>query len=88
VHLEVADLEASGVEIVDAVTLPADVSAEVARLVEQRSTVGGLRAELAASTRRAAADLRRRGFSTRDVGELLGVSGARVAQMDREPHTD
>jgi predicted transcriptional regulator len=59
----------------------------VDRLIDQRSTVDALRSELARSTRAAAADLRRLGFSTRDVGEILGISGSRVAQMDRESGT-
>lgn len=84
VHLEVDDLSAAGVEVVDDVRLPAEISSEVERLVEQRSTVEALRAEVAAATRRAAADLRELGLSTRDVAEILGISGARVAQIDRD----
>ena len=84
VHLEVDDLADAGIEIVDDVRVPAAVAAEVDRLVEQRTTFDALRSDLARSTRRAAAELRRLGFSTRDVGEILGISGARVAQMDRE----
>ena len=84
VHLEVDDLADAGIEVVDNVRVPPAVSEEVGRLVEQRSTFDALRSDLARSTRRAAADLRRLGFSTRDVGEILGISGARVAQMDRE----
>ena len=84
VHLEVDDLSTAGIEVIDDVRLPAAIAAEVGRLVERRSTVESLRTEVARSTRRAAADLRRLGFSTRDVGEILGISGARVAQIDRE----
>ena len=84
VHLEVADLVSAGVEVVDDVRLPATVSDEVERLIAQRSTVDALRADVAEATRRAAGNLRRLGLSTRDVGEILGVSGARIAQIDRE----
>lgn len=84
VYLEAVDLAAAGVEVVDDVRLPAEISDEVKRLIDQRSKVETLRAEVAAATRRAAADLRRIGLSTRDVGEILGISGARVAQIDRE----
>ncbi len=84
VHLEVADLDAAGVEVMDDVRLPRNVSDEISRLIEQRSRVEALRAELAEATRRAAADLRRIGLSTRDVGEILGISGSRVAQIERE----
>jgi predicted RNase H-like HicB family nuclease len=87
VHLEVEDLAASGVEVVDDVRLPTAISDEVDRVLAQRSTVETLRMEVAEATRRAAADLRRLGLSTRDVGEILGISGARVAQIDRESKT-
>ena len=84
VYLEVDDLTAAGVEVDDDVRLPTEISDEVHRLIDQRSKVEALRAEVAEATRRAAADLRRMGLSTRDVGEILGISGARVAQIDRE----
>ena len=84
VHLEVADLAKSGVELIDDVRLPREISTEIDRLIDQRSRVVTLRAELAASTRLTAADLRKLGLSTRDVGEILGISGSRVAQIDRE----
>lgn len=84
VYLEVADLAAAGVEVVDDVRLPAGVADEIERLINQRSKAEALRAEVAEATRRAAADLRRLGLSTRDVGEILGISGARVAQIERE----
>lgn len=84
VHLEIHDLSASGVEVVDDVRLPADLSREVDRVIDQRSKAETLRAEVTRSTRRAAAELRRLGLSTRDVGEILGISGARVAQLDRD----
>ena len=84
VHLEVADLAAAGVEVIDDVRLPAEISSEVERLNDQRSTAEALRTEVAAATRRAATDLRQMGLSTRDVAEILGISGARVAQIDRE----
>jgi predicted RNase H-like HicB family nuclease len=87
VHLEVDDLAAAGVDVVDDVRLPDDVAPEVTRLVQQRSTVNALRTELASSTRGTAARLRRLGFSTRDVGEILGISGARAAQLNRESDT-
>jgi hypothetical protein len=87
VYLEVADLAAAGIEVVDDVQLPAEISEEVSRLVDQRSKVESLRTEVAEATRRAAADLRRMGLSTRDVGEILGISGARVAQIEREAAT-
>jgi len=84
VHLEVEDLAAAGVKVVDDVRLPTAISDEVERLLAQRSTVEALRMAVAEATRRAASDLRRLGLSTRDVGEILGISGARVAQIDRE----
>lgn len=87
VYLELDDLEAAGVRVRDDVRLPSSVTEEIRRLTEQRSNVEKLRAEVATGTRRAAAELRRIGLSTRDVGEILGISGTRVAQMDREAGT-
>lgn len=84
VYLEVADLEAAGVQVVDDVRLPTGIGEEIAELVEQRSRADALRATVAEATRRTTSDLRRLGLSTRDVAEILGISGARVAQIDRE----
>lgn len=84
VHLEVSDLAAAGVEVTDVVRLPTSITDEITRLTDQRSKVETMRAEVAEGTRRAAADLRKLGLSTRDVGEILGISGARVAQIERE----
>ncbi|HSO29020.1 MAG TPA: hypothetical protein VLS28_03905 [Candidatus Sulfomarinibacteraceae bacterium] len=83
VYLEVPDLAGSGVEIEDDVALPA-ASAEIGDLVRLRGESEALRARVTAETRRAAGVLRRAGLSTRDVGEILGISGARVAQIERE----
>ena len=83
VYLETSDLAATGVEIDDDVALPAAFS-EVGDLVRMRNESETLRAHVVAETRRAAAVLRRAGLSTRDVGEILGISGARVAQIERE----
>src|SRR4051794_9304190 len=84
VWLEVDDLAKAGVEVIDDVRLPAEVAEEVHRLTDRRSEVDALRAQVADETRRAAGELRRIGLSTRDVGEILGISGARVAQIARE----
>ena len=84
VFLEVDDLADAHVEVIDDLALPTDIADEVDRLAAERSKVEAMRARLVAATRRAAADLRRRGFSTRDVGEILGVTGTRVAQLERE----
>ncbi len=83
-YLEVEDLTAANAEVVDRVMLPANVEAEVGRATQLRTKAEALRAEAAAETRRAALDLRRKGLSTRDVGEILGISSARVAQIERE----
>lgn len=84
VHLEIETLDDADVDVVDEVRLPADIDADVHRLTDQRAKADALRTEVAEATRSAAADLRRLGLSTRDVGEILGISGARVAQIERE----
>lgn len=84
VHLEVDELDTAGAQVIDDVRLPTEIEAEIHRLAERRSTAETLRAEVADATRRTASELRRLGLSTRDVGEILGISGARVAQIDRE----
>jgi DNA-directed RNA polymerase specialized sigma subunit len=61
------------------------VGAEVDRLGAMRREAESLRRELVFETRRAAQRLRRSGLSVRDVGEILGISAARVAQLEREP---
>jgi len=83
VYLEVSDLATAGVEVDDEVTLPA-AAAEVGDLVRMRDESETLRALVVAETRLAAAVLRKAGLSTRDVGEILGISGARVAQIEHE----
>ncbi len=87
VHLEVADLQSAGVVVIDKVRLPVDVADAVHDLADRRSRAEALRSEVAEATRRTAANLRGRGFSTRDVGEILGISGARVAQIERDSRT-
>lgn len=83
VHLEVEDLAEAGIQVIDDVRLPTPLIDTVEDLADQRSRAEALRGEVAATTRRAAAELRGLGLSTRDVGEILGISGARVAQIDR-----
>jgi predicted RNase H-like HicB family nuclease len=84
VHLEVESLADAGVEVLDDVRLPGDLTVDVNALVARRAEADRLRADVASTTRRVAADLRSRGFSTRDVGEILGISGTRIAQIERE----
>jgi hypothetical protein len=83
-YAEVDDLAAAGIELVDDVVLPANVEAEIDQLAEMRREAEVLRHDVAIETRRATQQLRRAGFSTRDVGEILGISSARVAQIERE----
>ena len=86
-HLEVDDLVNAGVDVADRVSLPAAAGTEVERLARMRAQADALRAEVATETRRAARALRKSGLSTRDAGEVLGISAARVAQIEREPAT-
>jgi hypothetical protein len=83
-YLEVDDLVSAGVDVVDRVSLPAAAGTEVDRLLKMRAQGEAIRAEVAAETRRAARALRKSGLSTRDTGEILGVSSARVAQIEHE----
>ncbi|OGO57773.1 MAG: hypothetical protein A2Z32_03670 [Chloroflexi bacterium RBG_16_69_14] len=85
VWLEVDDLAAAGAEVEDRVRLPASAAVDVEDLTRQREKAHAIRRELARGTRSAAMALRKAGLSTRDVGEILGISGARVAQIDHEP---
>lgn len=86
VYLEVDDLAASGIEIVDEVLLPPGIDIEIGAFKQRRAEAERLREEVAAATRRASSQLRAAGLSTRDVGDLLGISGARVAQIERDAH--
>ena len=83
-YLEVDDLVAAEAEIVDQVELPGSPGVDVDQLTAERANLEALRHELTVCTRRAAHALRAAGLSTRDVGEILGISGARVVQLDRE----
>jgi predicted RNase H-like HicB family nuclease len=83
-HLELDDLVSAGVDVVDRLSLPAAAGTEVERLAQMRARADALRAEVATETRRAARALRQSGLSTRDAGEVLGISAARVAQIERE----
>jgi DNA-directed RNA polymerase specialized sigma subunit len=72
------------VEVIDEVQIPAEVESDLERLVSRRREAEALRRDVATDTRRATRALRRVGLSTRDVGEILGVSAARVTQIERE----
>ena len=78
------DLADLGIEIEDRVKLPSSINSELDRLSRMRRESDALRATVAADTKRAATELRRAGLSTRDVGEILGISSARVGQIERE----
>jgi hypothetical protein len=88
VYLEVDDLAAAGVAIDNEIRLPAGIDVEIGGLARQREQAETLRREVAVATRSAAAKLRAAGFSTRDVGELIGVSGARVGQLENGPQSE
>jgi DNA-directed RNA polymerase specialized sigma subunit len=83
-YLEVDNLADAGVEVVDRLSLPDAAGTELERLAQKRAQAEAVRAEVAAETRRAARALRKSGLSTRDTGEILGVSSARVAQIEHE----
>ena len=82
VFLEVDDLAVAGVRVDDEVRLPSGTSVD--GVVQMRRDVEELRRRVANETRRATKQLRNAGLSTRDVGDLLGISSARVTQIERE----
>ena len=82
VFLEVSDLAEAGISVEDEVRVPHGTRVE--SVVEMRRDVEELRRRVATETRRATKELRDAGLSTRDVGDLLGISSARVAQIERE----
>lgn len=82
VYLEVGELADAGVSILDDVRLPGGAS--VGDVVALRRDIDVLRGRVASETRRATKQLRAAGLSTRDVGDILGISSARVAQIERE----
>jgi len=84
-YLGVQDLESADAAIVDDVQLSVVAESELDRLGTLRREAETMRHQVAAETRRAAQQLRRSGLSVRDVAEILGVSAARVAQLEREP---
>jgi hypothetical protein len=88
VYLDVDDLAAAGVHIEDEIRLPSGIDVEIDDLTRRREQVETLRREVATSTLSAAAKLRAAGFSMRDVGELIGLSGARVGQLENRPHRE
>lgn len=55
--------------------------AEAVQLRDERSHVDELQRQVKARTSALADQLQRAGYSVRDVGELLGVSGGRISQL-------
>jgi predicted RNase H-like HicB family nuclease len=82
VYLEVGDLAEGGVSVEDEVRLPG--GANLGDVLDLRRDINDLRRRVASETRRATKELRDAGLSTRDVGDILGISSARVAQIERE----
>jgi hypothetical protein len=64
-----------------AITLPADVQAELERSAVLREEAARSQAQAAAAARRAARRLREQGLPLRDVGQALGVSFQRAKQL-------
>jgi DNA-directed RNA polymerase specialized sigma24 family protein len=61
-----------------------DVDHEVDRLRQERGEVERRHSELTKDTERAVLDLRRRGYSDRDIAQMIGVSFQRVAAILRQ----
>ena len=74
-------LDDAGVAIVDQVIVPGLAEDELAVLAAKRQEAEGLREDVARGTAIAAATMVGQGYSTRDIGTALGITGARVSQL-------
>lgn len=76
--------DADTVELVDDIRLPEPVRGPIARYREARKVSEAAQEAASKASREAARALvKKLGFSTRDAGEALGISQARVAQLAR-----
>lgn len=82
--LELCVDDARTAELVDDVVLPARVLGRLERARAERQAADEARERASAAMRLVISDLVLRGVSTRDVGELLGLSHQRVAQLAAE----
>ena len=80
-YLEVPDLGVSDARLSEVVEVPGVDRATLDALRVEREKAHVLRANVARTTAEVAASLRDRGLSTRDIGDVLGISHGRVAQL-------
>jgi predicted RNase H-like HicB family nuclease len=71
----------AAIQIVEEIALPVGASRAVRELQAAANRYEEARAQLDERRRRAAAILSKAGVSRRDVGDILGVSGARIQQL-------
>jgi predicted RNase H-like HicB family nuclease len=81
--LFVGDRAAASAKFRDDVRLPKEARKLLAQSRAARAKALAEATRAQRQTARAARELARRGYSTRDAGELLGMSGQRVSQLRR-----
>ena len=73
------------VELHDVIEMPDDVAKALENAVRLRRELENLSVSAAEATKKAAHRLVDLGYSTRDVGQMLGVSPQRVSQLTKAP---
>ncbi len=84
--LFVGDRTAASAELHDDVRIPGEARKLLAQSLAARERAATEAKRARVQTARAARELARRGYSTRDAGELLKLSGQRVSQLRRSAH--
>ena len=74
-------LDDAGVVVIDHVVAPEVDPSSLVALRARREQVEALRTEVATETAHIAATLRARGLTIRDIGDVIGISHTRVAQL-------
>jgi predicted RNase H-like HicB family nuclease len=84
--LFVGDRTAASARLRDDVRVPPDARKLLARSLASRTKALVEAQRAAKQTAQTVRELARRGYSTRDAGELLKLSGQRVSQLRRSAH--
>lgn len=75
------DVDPAVIEVAVVPAVPVTIQAALARAQEQRAQAEALNVEASTLVRQVALDLTAAGYSLRDIGEIIGVSHQRVAQL-------